>query len=59
VEFHLPSHGEPPSSIAAMFQGLLVVSRVGLAAILRLLYVWLRLLALSRRLAGSTFGRPS
>jgi hypothetical protein len=36
----LPSQGEPPSSIAAIVQGFVVVSGVGRAI---LLYVWLQL----------------
>ena len=37
----LPSQGEPPSSIAAMLQGFVVVSGVGRAMLA--LYVWLQL----------------
>jgi len=51
---HLPSHGEPPSSMAAIFQGLSVVSGVGLAmraTAIRLASGYWG----SRRLAGSTF----
>jgi hypothetical protein len=39
---HLPSQGEPPSSMAAMLQGFVVVSGVG-RAMLPLCYVWLQL----------------
>ena len=38
----LPSQGEPPSSMAAMLQGFVVVSGVG-RAMLALSYVWLQL----------------
>ena len=39
---YLPSQGEPPSSMAAMLQGFVVVSGVG-RAMLPLCYVWLQL----------------